>query len=58
VLHHGPRTDGWSWDFLAAGIARFQGRYGADASAQITDRIKAAREGIPATLSAIKLSAE
>ena len=47
-----------SWDFLAAGIARFHERYGADAPAQIMDRIEAARAGIPATLAAIKRSAE
>jgi hypothetical protein len=47
-----------NWDFLAAGIVRFHERYGADAPAQIMDRIKAAHEGIPATLAAIKHSAE
>ena len=47
-----------SWHFLAAGIERFHQRYGADAPSQILDRIKAAHEGIPATLGAIKCSAE
>ena len=47
-----------SWHFRAAGIERFHQRYGADAPSQILDRIKAAHEGIPATLGAIKCSAE
>lgn len=47
-----------SWQFLPAGIARFHERYGADAQAQIDDRGRAARSGIPATLAAIKAAAE
>jgi Polyketide cyclase / dehydrase and lipid transport len=47
-----------SWEFLPAGIARFEERYGADAAAQIADRAQAARTGIPATLAAIKQAAE
>jgi hypothetical protein len=47
-----------SWDFLPAGIARFEERFGADAPAQIADRIENARTGIPATLAAIKKTAE
>jgi hypothetical protein len=47
-----------SWEFLPAGIARFEERYGPDAQAQIADRTEAARTGIPATLAAIKRAAE
>ncbi|HEY5359706.1 MAG TPA: SRPBCC family protein [Streptosporangiaceae bacterium] len=47
-----------SWEFLPAGIDRFHDRYGADAPAQIADRIENARTGIPATLAAIKKTAE
>lgn len=47
-----------SWEFLPGGIARFEERYGADAQAQIAKRAKAAQEGIPATLAAIKRTAE
>jgi hypothetical protein len=47
-----------SWEFLPAGIARFEERYGAKAQAQIADRTEAARAGIPATLAAIKRAAE
>jgi hypothetical protein len=47
-----------SWQFLPAGRALFYKRYGADADAQIADRTRAARIGIPATLEAIKKAAE
>jgi hypothetical protein len=47
-----------SWDFLPGGIALFGERYGADAAAQIADRTRAAHEGIPATLAAVKRIAE
>jgi hypothetical protein len=47
-----------SWDFFAAGVAGFHERFGADAPMQIADRIKAAHNGIPSTLAAIKRSAE
>ena len=47
-----------SWEFLPAGRARFEERYGAEAPAQIADRTEAARTGIPATLAAIKRIAE
>ncbi len=47
-----------SWEFLPAGITRFQERYGAEGQAQIDDRARAARTGIPATLAAIKQTAE
>ncbi|MGN6330704.1 MAG: SRPBCC family protein [Motilibacteraceae bacterium] len=47
-----------SWEFLPAGLAMFAERYGEDAPAQIADRTRAAHEGIPATLAAIKRIAE
>ena len=47
-----------SWEFLPAGIARFEERFGADAPAQIAERSAAAHEGIPLTLAAIKCVAE
>jgi hypothetical protein len=47
-----------TWDFLPAGIARFRERFGDDAQRQIDDRTRAAHEGIPATLAAIKRIAE
>ena len=47
-----------SWQFLPAGVAMFHERYGEDAPAQIADRTDAARQGIPATLAALKKSAE
>jgi Polyketide cyclase / dehydrase and lipid transport len=47
-----------SWEFLPDGIARFHNRFGSDAPAQIADRALAARDGIPATLSALKKAAE
>jgi len=47
-----------SWEFLPDGIARFHNRFGSDAPAQIADRALAARNGIPATLAALKKSAE
>ena len=47
-----------SWEFLPAGIAGFEERYGADAQAQIANRAQAARTGIPATLAALKRAAE
>ncbi len=47
-----------SWEFLPAGIARFHERYGSEATAQIASRVQAAHRGIPATLAAIKRSAE
>lgn len=46
-----------SWEFLPGGIAMFESKYGADAQAQIADRTKAALEGIPVTLAAIKAAA-
>jgi hypothetical protein len=47
-----------SWEFLPAGIARFHERFGDDAQREIEDRTRAAHEGIPATLAAIKRIAE
>jgi Polyketide cyclase / dehydrase and lipid transport len=47
-----------SWEFLPDGVTRFHNRFGSDAPAQIADRALAARDGIPATLAALKKSAE
>jgi hypothetical protein len=47
-----------SWEFLPAGQEFFAERYGQDAQRQIEDRTRAAHEGIPATLAAIKRIAE
>ena len=47
-----------SWEFLPEGLAMFARRYGEDAQRQIAERTRAAHEGIPATLAAIKRIAE
>ncbi|MEV0948617.1 SRPBCC family protein [Rhodococcus sp. NPDC049939] len=47
-----------SWEFLPAGLAMFQEKFGADAQKQIDDRTAAAHSSIPATLAAIKKAAE
>ncbi|MGA7417821.1 MAG: SRPBCC family protein [Acidimicrobiales bacterium] len=47
-----------SWEFLPDGIAMFEERFGADAQAQIQLRVEAAHNGIPATLAALKSTAE
>jgi hypothetical protein len=47
-----------SWEFLPDGIARFHNRFGGDAQAQIASRAEDAHQGIPATLAALKKSAE
>lgn len=47
-----------SWAFQPAGIEGFHGRFGEHADEQIVIRTKAAKEGIPVTLAAIKHSAE
>jgi len=47
-----------SWTFLPDGQAMFARRYGDAAPEQIADRTRAAHEGIPATLEAIKRIAE
>lgn len=43
-----------SWEFLPAGLAMFREKYGEQAQQQIEERTRAAHEGIPATLAAIK----
>jgi hypothetical protein len=47
-----------SWEFLPAGQQLFAERYGDDAQRQVEERTRAAHEGIPATLAAIKRIAE
>lgn len=47
-----------SWQFLPAGIAMFQGKYGDRAAAEIDARTRQAHDGIPRTLAAIKRIAE
>jgi hypothetical protein len=47
-----------SWEFLPAGVAWFGERFGDQADAQVANREEAARTGIPATLAAIKRTAE
>lgn len=47
-----------SWEFLAKGIEGFEERFGDAADAEIAKRSDAARDGIPATLAAIKKAAE
>ncbi len=47
-----------SWEFLPAGIAGFHERWGAKAEAHIENRHALAKSGIPATLAAIKKTAE
>ena len=47
-----------SWAFLPDGLAFMAERYGADAPAQVEARVRAAHEGIPVTLAAIKRVAE
>ena len=47
-----------SWEFLPDGIAFFEKNFGDKAAAQIEARRQAAHAGIPATLAAIKQSAE
>ncbi|WP_349270976.1 polyketide cyclase [Mycolicibacterium parafortuitum] len=46
------------WEFLPKGIEGFRERFGDTAQAEITKRSDAARDGIPATLAAIKAVAE
>jgi hypothetical protein len=47
-----------TWEFLPAGIAMFEEKFGDGASVQITDRTQQALDGIPRTLAAIKQIAE
>ena len=46
------------WRFLPKGLDGFRERFGADADAQIAQRSALALSGIPATLAAIKATAE
>ena len=47
-----------SWEFRPEGIAMFRDRFGDDADNQIAIRTAAAHEGIPATLAAIRRTAQ
>lgn len=47
-----------SWEFMPAGLAGFQAKYGDQAQAQIDERTAAAHSGIPETLDAIRAIAE
>lgn len=47
-----------SWELLPGGVAMFKERFGADADAQMTNRLELAQKGIPLTLAAIKADAE
>jgi hypothetical protein len=47
-----------SWEFLPAGVAGFRERFGEQADDEIAIRHAAATNGIPATLAAIKKTAE
>lgn len=47
-----------SWQFLPKGIEGFRGRFGDDADRQIALRSEQAKSGIPATLAAIKATAD
>lgn len=47
-----------SWDFLPAGLAFFNEKYGEDAAAQVEERRRSAHDGIPRTLAALKAVAE
>jgi hypothetical protein len=47
-----------SWEFPPSGFAFFQQRFGDDTPGQVASRHEAAREGIAATLAAIKKTAE
>ena len=45
------------WEFLPGGAERFVERWG-EVSARLAERMEAARQGIPATLAAIRAFAE
>jgi hypothetical protein len=47
-----------SWEFLPGGIAMFNEKFGSEAQSEIDIRTKAAHDGIPVTLAAIKRIAE
>ncbi len=53
----GTRLTEW-WEFRPAGRQFFRDKYGDQADAQIADRVRAAHEGILATLAALKRIAE
>lgn len=57
-----PADDGTrlteSWEFLPAGIELFHKLYGEAAEKEIADRTRAAHDGIPVTLDAIRRIAE
>lgn len=53
----GTRLTEW-WEFLPAGVDGFHQVFGETAEAEIAARSEAARTGIPATLAAIKQTAE
>ena len=57
VIGEGTRVTE-SWEFLPGGIAMFKEKFGADAQTQISSRTKAAHDGIPVTLAALKRTAE
>lgn len=46
------------WEFLPAGIAMFEEKFGDQAGTEIEERTRLAHEGIPHTLAAIKKTAE
>jgi hypothetical protein len=47
-----------SWEFLPAGVDGFRARFGPQAGSEIAQRSESAKSGIPATLAAIKKTAE
>ncbi len=47
-----------SWEFLPAGIAMFEAKFGEQAPEQVADRTEQALDGIPRTLAAVKRIAE
>jgi hypothetical protein len=47
-----------SWEFLPGGAAMFEDRFGTEAQAEAAKRAELARTGIPATLAALKATAE
>ncbi len=47
-----------SWEMLPDGLERFEQRFGDEAAVQVRDRYETARQGIAATLAAIRQAAE
>lgn len=47
-----------TWEFLPAGLAFFEERFGPEAGTQVAERAEAARTGMPTTLEALKRAAE